>query len=61
MLRGGPLRVLAAVFVMRASGHRTGWLLYPGLLLMGAVSIGDLLVPAPGASCRTVSDTVEVR
>lgn len=41
----GPLLVLAAVFIMRASGHRTGWLLYPGLALMIAVSIGDLLAP----------------
>ena len=41
----GPVLVLAAVVVMRASGHRTGWLLYPGLLLMVAVSIWDLLSP----------------
>ncbi|MBN8715141.1 MAG: organomercurial transporter MerC [Xanthomonadales bacterium] len=57
----GPLLVLLAVFVMRASGHRTGWLLYPGLLLMVAVSIRDLLAPAPSASCRTASDTVDSR
>lgn len=57
----GPLLVLAAVWVMRASGHRTGWLLYPGLLLMVAVSIRDLLAPAPAASCRTASDTVDAR
>lgn len=57
----GPLLVLLAVFVMRASGHRTGWLLYPGLLLMVAVSIRDLLAPAPSASCRTASDTVDAR
>jgi mercuric ion transport protein len=57
----GPLLVLVAVFVMRASGHRTGWLLYPGLLLMVAVSIRDLLAPALSASCRTVSDTVDAR
>ncbi|KAA0068515.1 organomercurial transporter MerC [Rhodanobacter sp. T12-5] len=55
----GPLLVLVAVFVMRASGHRTGWLLYPGLLLMVAISIRDLLAPAPSASCRTASDTVD--
>lgn len=42
----GPLLVLAAVFVMRASGHRTGWLLYPGLALMIAVSMWDLITPA---------------
>ncbi|MHB1272631.1 MAG: organomercurial transporter MerC [Rhodanobacter sp.] len=55
----GPLLVLVAVFVMRASGHRTGWLLYPGLLLMVAVSIRDLLAPAPGASCRTAGDAAD--
>jgi mercuric ion transport protein len=42
----GPLLVLAAVFVMRASGHRTGWLLYPGLALMIAVATWDLIAPA---------------
>lgn len=41
----GPLLVLAAVFIMRASGHRTGWLLYPGLALMIAVAIWDLIAP----------------
>ena len=46
----GPVLVLAAVVVMRASGHRTGWLLYPGLLLMVAVSIWDLLSP-PRKAC----------
>lgn len=46
---------------MRASSHRTGWLLYPGLLLMVAVSIRDLLAPARSASCRTASDTVDFR
>lgn len=55
----GPLLVLLAVFVMRASGHRTGWLLYPGLLLMVAVSIRDLLAPAPSASCRTANDSAD--
>lgn len=45
----GPVLVLAAVFVMRAFGHRTGWLLYPGLLLMIAVSIWDLLSPPRAA------------
>ena len=57
----GPLLVLVAVFVMRASGHRTGWLLYPGLLLMLAVSIRDLLAPAHRASCRTASDATDAR
>ncbi len=42
----GPLLVLAAVFLMRATGHRTGWLLYPGLALMVAVAIWDLIAPA---------------
>ncbi|MEY2167169.1 MULTISPECIES: organomercurial transporter MerC [unclassified Rhodanobacter] len=55
----GPLLVLVAVWVMRASGHRTGWLLYPGLLLMVAVSVRDLLAPAPSASCRTASDAMD--
>lgn len=48
----GPLLVLTAIFLMRASGHRTGWLLYPGLLLMLAVSMRELLSPAP-AHCTT--------
>ena len=48
----GPLLVLTAVFLMRASGHRTGWLLYPGLVLMVAVSIWDLVSPPPRA-CLT--------
>jgi mercuric ion transport protein len=52
----GPLLVLVAVFAMRASGHHTGWLLYPGLLLMVAVSIRDLLAPAHRASCPTVTE-----
>ena len=43
----GPLVVLTAVFLMRWSGHRTGWLLYPGLVLMVVVSIRDLISPAP--------------
>lgn len=42
----GPVVVLAAIFLMRASGHRTGWLLYPGLALMAGVSIFDLFRPA---------------
>jgi len=55
----GPLLVLLAVWVMRASGHRTGWLLYPGLLLMVAVSVRDLLAPARSASCRTACDAID--
>ena len=42
----GPLLVLAAVFLMRATGHRTGCLLYPGLALMIAVATWDLIAPA---------------
>ena len=57
----GPLLVLVAVFVMRASGHRTGWLLYPALLLMVAVSIRDLLAPPPRVACRTPGDTADAR
>lgn len=49
----GPLLVLVAVFVMRATGHRTEWLLYSGLALMVAVSMRDLLSPARHAVCRT--------
>lgn len=43
----GPILVLAAVFVMRAYGERSGWLLYPGLVVMLATSIWDLFSPAP--------------
>lgn len=42
----GPALVLAAVFVMRAYGERSGWLLYPGLAIMLAISIWDLISPA---------------
>jgi mercuric ion transport protein len=42
----GPVLVLTAVFVMRAYGERSGWLLYPGLAVMLAVSIWDLFAPA---------------
>ncbi|MFM0758135.1 organomercurial transporter MerC [Paraburkholderia strydomiana] len=42
----GPLLVLAAVFVMRAYGERSGWLLYPGLAIMLATSLWDLFSPA---------------
>lgn len=48
LLRGllsviGPLLVLAAVFVMRGMGIRSGFLLYPGLALMIVVAIWDLV------------------
>ncbi|OED09687.1 organomercurial transporter MerC [Burkholderia sp. A2] len=42
----GPLLVLVAVFVMRAYGERSGWLLYPGLAIMLATSLWDLFSPA---------------
>ncbi|KAA0080857.1 mercury transporter MerC [Paraburkholderia sp. T12-10] len=42
----GPVLVLIAVFVMRAYGEHSGWLLYPGLAVMLAVSIWDLFSPA---------------
>ncbi len=42
----GPVLVLTAVFVMRAYGERSGWLLYPGLVIMLATSIWDLFSPA---------------
>ncbi len=48
----GPLLVLAAVFVMRGMGVRTGFLLYPGLVLMVAVAIWDL-VSRPAARDKT--------
>lgn len=41
----GPLLVMAAVFVMRAYGERSGWLLYPGLVIMLATSLWDLISP----------------
>jgi mercuric ion transport protein len=42
----GPVLVLTAVFVMRAYGERSGWLLYPGLAVMLATSVWDLFSPA---------------
>ena len=48
----GPLLVLAAVFVMRAYGERSGWLLYPGLAIMVATSLWDLFSP-PQRVCAT--------
>ena len=53
----GPVLVLAAVFVMRATGHRTGWLLYPGLVLMVAVSIWDVLCRPRNACDATTRNT----
>lgn len=48
----GPLLVLVAVFAMRATGHRTGWLLYSGLVLMVVGSIWDLMSPPRLTACR---------
>lgn len=42
----GPVLVLAAVFLMRAYGWRSGWLLYIGLAFMVGVSIWDFISPA---------------
>lgn len=42
----GPVLVLAAVFLMRTYGLRSGWLLYIGLALMVGVSIWDFVSPA---------------
>ncbi len=42
----GPVLVLAAVSVMRIYSEHSGWLLYPGLAVMLAVSIWDLFSPA---------------
>lgn len=41
----GPLLVLAAALLMAFYGLPTEWLLYPGLALMVAVSIWDLVSP----------------
>lgn len=43
----GPVLVLAAVLFMVTLGRSTPWLIYPGLMLMVAVSIWDLVSP-PG-------------
>lgn len=42
----GPILVLAAVFLMRAYGWRSGGLLYIGLAFMVGVSIWDFVSPA---------------
>ena len=52
----GPILALAAVFVMRAYGERSGWLLYPGLAIMLAISIWDLISPAHRACTANVGD-----
>jgi len=59
----GPVLVLAAVFVMRAYGERSGWLLYPGLGVMLLVSTWDLFSPAKRVCATDTrdSDTGSVR
>jgi mercuric ion transport protein len=52
----GPFLVLAAVFVMRAYGERSGWLLYPGLAVMLVVSVWDLVSPAHRACVADAPD-----
>ena len=47
----GPVLVLAAVWFMVTSGRSTPWLIYPGLVLMVAVAIWDLVSP-PGNGSR---------
>lgn len=39
----GPILVLAAALLMANEGMATEWLLYPGLLLMIAIAVWDLL------------------
>ena len=51
----GPLLVLAAVFVMVVLDQRSGFLLYPGLVLMVAVAIWDL-ISRPRKACTTTDD-----
>lgn len=53
----GPLLVLAAVILMVGMGVRSGFLLYPGLCLMVAVAIWDLV--APPARSTQASSTKE--
>lgn len=50
----GPILVLAAVFAMLVDHNPvlSRWLLYPGLALMFATSIWDLVIPAH-RHCRT--------
>ena len=48
----GPVLVLAAVWFMVTSGRSTPWLIYPGLVLMAAVAIWDLVSP-PRNECDT--------
>lgn len=61
----GPILVLAAVFAMLVDHQPvlSRWLLYPGLVLMLATSIWDLVIPA-SRRCRTdarISKTADGR
>ncbi len=47
----GPVLVLAAALLMAGFGMPTAWLLYPGLVLMVAVALWDLISP-PGRARR---------
>lgn len=47
----GPLLVLAAALLMSIGGIRAEWLLYPGLLLMVAVSLWDMISPPRKVHC----------
>ncbi|WFC43898.1 organomercurial transporter MerC [Pseudoxanthomonas sp. SE1] len=54
----GPLLVLAAVFVMVVLDQRSGFLLYPGLVLMVAVAIWDL-ISRPRKAGTTTDDKTD--
>jgi mercuric ion transport protein len=54
----GPLLVLAAVFVMVVLDQRSGFLLYPGLVLMVAIAIWDL-ISRPRKACTTTDDKTD--
>ncbi|WP_459252607.1 hypothetical protein [Paraburkholderia sediminicola] len=56
----GPVLVLTAVFVMRAYGERSGWLLYPGLAVMLTVSIWDLFSPVKRVCASDTCDSGSV-
>lgn len=47
----GPLLVLAAALLMSIGGIRAEWLLYPGLVLMVAVAIWDMISPPRKVRC----------
>lgn len=53
----GPVLVLAAALLMSTMGMPTSWLLYPGLVLMVAVSIWDLVSPPGKGHCTVNGDS----